>query len=533
MSYSGIEAKISLGSIGLMTDVAPDATNPAALVDATNVTFFNGKVQKAPGSLQWNATPVDSGIIACHYWEPDTVTYRMIAVTNTGNYYKGQDRVFSQIGSGLGVLNPQCVFAEGGQEQGGNPKKLFLFTGVGLPQVLTADGSSVHPIGTPSPDWKGSNFPQFGVVHRNQLWTFADQISYASYSLDHEYFAADSKVLVNPVFPGEGGNLLGAFDFKGILFCFKDGGFVYQLIDTDPSNVNWYWKKVASTFGLSAPNAICEVNDDMIAGNATGTLTSYASSLKLGGIEAGDMVQEMQFKSYFRGYVNQAGVRFQHVLHYPEKNLLFATYQNGFFTYNNTLLVMDYGLTGLGANSAGGGWRPSFWTKGTPQCLALYKDTNRIRRPMYGDNSGYLNLMDQVDRSEGGAGYTGSFQTIPTDFSWLDMSFSAKEKHFDWLAVHYIPTGAWNLSCDYFIDGRYIDTIQFSMQQYLRPQLGTLLLGTDRLGQFVPEETGVRKIYGSGRTFSAKFYNAGNNQNFQVSAITVGWRPGSEKAMNV
>jgi hypothetical protein len=128
--------------------------------------------------------------------------------------------------------------------------------------------------------------------------------------------------------------------------------------------------------------------------------------------------------------------------------------------------------------------------------------------------------------------YTGDFQTPHLDFSHLDPAFSSIEKHFDFLAVHYVPEGDYDLSCDYFIDGRFIETITFPMQQYERPQLGTLLLGTDRLAQ-ANTETGIRMLRGTGRTFSARFYNAGSNQSFQVSAITVMFRPGGNKAQQV
>ena len=100
------------------------------------------------------------------------------------------------------------------------------------------------------------------------------------------------------------------------------------------------------------------------------------------------------------------------------------------------------------------------------------------------------------------------------------------------LAVHYVPEGSGDLSCDYFIDGRFMETVTFQMVQYNKPQLGTLTLATDRLVQ-PNTETAIRRLAGSGRTFSARFYNAGSNQSFQIPAITVFFRPGGEKAQQV
>ena len=521
MSYSGTKAKLPLGEFGLLTDIAPDKAPPNSLIGAKNVCFFNGTVQKAPGSVKWNSVALPAGIVAIHHWVPNSVTERFIAVTADGSIYKGQDRQFgTAINTGLGVLTPNCTLVEGGAETAGRNKKLFLFrNGGGNPYVLSGTGTTFAEIANPNTDWSGTNFPKFGVVHRNRLWAFSGQISYASDTGDHEQFTSNN--LTEPICPGEGGDLKGAFVYKGRLFAFKEEGFVYLLNDLETSDSNWYWEKISSNFGLSAPNAIAEVLDNLFAGNTTGTITDYAATERLGSIEASDLIQITQFENYLRGNTSKVGVPEQHLLYYPEKKILFATYRSAYYTYNDMLLMFDFGKLDR--------VRPAFWIKGSPQCLALYQDVNHIRRPMYGDKDGFLYLMDHEDRKEGSSSYTGSFQIPHLDFSHLDPSLSVVEKHFDFLAVHYLPEGSGNLSCDYYIDGRYIDTITFSMAQYQKTQLGTLTLGTDRLAQ-ANAETSVRKISGTGRTFSARFYNSGSNESFQVAAITVMFRGGGEKA---
>lgn len=524
MAYSGTKAKIPLGDLGLLTDVAMDEIPPNALIRANNVTFFNGSVQKAPGSLRWNASPLPSGIVAVHDWKPTTVIRRLIAVTEEGSIYKGQDRLFGDpVNTGLGKFNPNCQFASGGAETAGRNRKLFLFTdGVTQPQVLDGDGASFEEIASPNTDWIANNYPKFGVVHRNRLWAFAGQISYASDSGDHENFQTNT--LTNPIYPGEGGDLLGAFVYKGRLFAFKEGGFAYLLNDLNSSDTNWYWEKISSNFGLSAPNAIAEVLDNLFAGNDTGTITDYGATDRLGSVEAGDLIQITQFERYIRGNTSKNGLNRQHLYYYPEKKLLLATYRSAYFTYNDMLLVFDFGRLDR--------VRPAVWIKGSPQCLAEFGGNNNITVPMYGDKDGYVNIMDYEDRIEGAAAYEGSFQTPHMDFSHLDPNMSAVEKHFDHLAVHYIPEGEGNLMCDYYIDGRYIDTITFPMVQYNAPKLDTLLLDTDRLGE-QNSETAVRRLAGTGRTFSARFYNSGSNESFQVTGITVFFRGGSEKAQQV
>lgn len=526
MAYTGTKAKILLGEFGLLTDISPDKVPPNALIQAKNISFFNGNVQKAPGDLRWNATPVSAGIIAAHYYQPTIEQPRFVIATSDGNIYKGRDHTFGTPLTNVSIsLTPNCVFADGGAEQLGNPKKLFFFTaGATQPYVLTGDGTAFTTISGPAADWTSTGtYPKFGVVHRGQLWAFAGQMSYASNSQDHEDFSNVTTTLTEPVYPGEGGEIRAGYVFKGRLLAFKDGGFVYMLNDTATDQGDWYWQKIASNFGLAAPNAIAEVLDDLIAGNTYGTLTSYAASQKLGNIEAADVIQGMQFEAFLRGNTSKVGVPFQHVKYYAEKKMLFMTYRSAYYTYNDMMVMIDFGRTDR--------LRGAFWPKGSPQCLAMYKDINQIERPMFGDKDGYLNLMDHEDRLTGGSAYTGAFQTPHIDFSFLDGALSSVEKHFDFLAVHYSPESSGDLMCDYYIDGRYIDTLTFQMIQYQRPELGVLLLNRDRLAQ-PNTETCIRQLSGTGRTFSAYFYQSGSNQSFQIPAITVYFRGGGDKAMD-
>ena len=528
MAYSGNKIKIPLGDYGLLTDITPQP--PGALLKANNVCFFNGSVQKAPGALAWNATALAAGIVAAHHWKPTLEVERFIAVTSTGNIYKGQDRQFgSAMNSSIAsVLTPNCVFAEGGAESASRGKKLFLFTGgTTNPYVLDGDGTAFGTLAHPNGDWTSTTtYPKFGLVHRGSLWAFAGQISYASSASNHEDFTNASAAFVDPVYPGEGGELRGAFVYKDKLFAFKDGGYVYALNEAYDStgSVLRSWGKVGSNFGLAAPNAIAEVLDDMLAGNTSGTINSYAASQKLGNVEASDLIQDLQFESFLRGNASKVGLHEQHLLYYAEKKTLFATYRSTYKTTNDMLLMFDFGRSGRP--------RPAFWIKGSPQCLATYRDINEVSRPMYGGADGVLYLMDYETRLEGSTAYTGDFQTSHLDFSFADQALASAEKHFDFLAVHYIPESSGDLSVDYFIDGRYIETLTFPMIQYLRPELGVLTLDTDRLAQ-QNQETAIRPLAGTGRTISFRCYNSGSNQSFQITALTVFLRGGGDKAQQV
>lgn len=521
MSYQGNTATLQLGELGLLTDLSPDKIPPNALTLANNVCFTEGAVQKAPGSLRWNEVALPAPVVAVHDWHPTSVRQHLIAATSTGHIYKGQDRTFSSaVNAGLGALTPNCSFCEGGNETAGRVKKLFFFTdGVAVPYVLRGDGKSFEPISTPNVDWVTGQRPKFGVIFGNRLWAFAGQMAYASDSGDHENFSTNT--LTEPIFPGEGGELRGAFVYKSLLFAFKDGGFIYKLNSSAATDTQWFWEKVSNNFGLSAPNAVAEVLDNLFVCNVTGTITDYGATEKFGSVEAGDLIQILSFENYLRGNTSKVGIFSQHLLYYPEKKWLLGTYRSHYRQDNDMLLVFDFSrITTV---------RPAFWIKGSPQCLALRLDHNRIQRPMYGGSDGYVYFMDQEDRNEGGEAYLGEFQLPQLTFGHLGERVAVANKNFDHLAVTFKPEGAGDLLCDYFIDGRFVETVTFPMSKYQAPVLNEMMLDEDRLSQG-NTETVIRRIRGSGRTFSARFYNSGLNESFQVSAVTVMFRGGGDDA---
>lgn len=514
--YAGQEFQFTFGQLGLLTDISPSDIPPQALILAQNITLTNGSAQKAPGGLLYNSEPLDSSIVALYDWWPTPVKQRMIVATQAGHLYRddgfgsfnfnGGDPIESTT---LIPCSPNSKFVSGGGETAGREKKLFFFSfGANQIQVLSGDGTIFEPIAQPPTDWSQGNYPKIGLLHRNRLWAFAGQQAYASDTADHENFVSGN--LVIPVFPGEGGDIIGAFVYKGRFFCFKSSDFVYWLDDSALDSDEWIWKKISSNFGLSAPNAVLEVLDDMIAGNSTGTVTSYAATNALGDISAGDIFMIAQMENFLRGNSSKAGVEVQHALYYPEKKLIYFTYRSGYKTSNDMLVVVDM--------SKRTGPAITFWPKGSPQCLGLRKDSTNISRPMYGNAAGNIILMDYENRTEGGAPYKGQFQTPHSDCGVPDAN-----KQFDWLSVKYVPEGNWYLNCDYFIDGKYMDTIQFPMFQYKSPKLNDLELDTNRLAQ-PNTETFTMKLRGSGRTISLRFWNEGNNQSFQVASAIVGFQ---------
>lgn len=521
MAYSGNVAVIPMGQIGLLTDVPPGEVPRGALIMAKNVSFETGTLTKAPGSSIYNTQVLPAGIVALVDWWPNVVTQRLIVACANGSIYRDiGDRIFSgavAIASGLGTLDPRSMFIEGGNETALRDRKLFFFSGNNQLKVLAADGSSFADVTTPATDWVTPHYPRIGIIHRNRLWAFMGNRSYASNSGDHENFT--SSALADSVYPGEGGDILGAHVFKGRLFVFKEGGYVYYLNDSDPDTTDWYWQKLASNFGLSAPNGIFEANNDMIAVNESGSPISYNAVNALGDIESADILRLLQIEDYIRNSISLNGVDMTHAVYYEAKKQAFITYRRGYQTHNNLLLHLDFNKQNP---------RAALWTKDVADCIALRKDINKIKRPIYGSSDGYVYFMDREDRLVGASAYTGEFKTGHLDFRFLDERMAEKNKLFDHLTVEFVPMGSWNLAVDVYIDGNFSETINYLMD--VRDDgLGSFTLDTDPLGR---EETQriTMPLHGSGRCISFHCRLAGANQNFSIASLSVGFRMSAEQA---
>lgn len=539
MAYTGTTHGVNFGQFGLMTDLPPDVIPQGALLDAKNVTVTNGRLEKTPGvlgylnataTMPWNdtantyydaANAVD--FVGIFDWHPNAERQRMIAAMSNGYLWRDDgDGTFTQNSSTplnktqLIKFDTNCTFVTGGIEAAGRARKLFFFSnGRNQVQVLAGDDTVIAPMSQPAADWTAGNYPSCGALHKSHLWVFAGQMAYGSSTTDHEDFVTSTTLILQQVFPGEGGEIIGAFVYKGRLFCFKRDGFSYWLDDSNVDSQFWSWQRLSAHLGLSAPNAITEAADDLLIGNNTGTVTSFKATQSLGNIAGGDLYKSVNIKGYLRGNTSNAGLSNQHAIYYAEKNQVFFTTRSSYQTTNDMLVCIDIGME---ANP-----RITTLALGSPQCLGLRRDINNILRPMYA-GGGFIGLMDKETRLIGTQIPSGTAGTYNARFQTTHLTCgSPEQKLFDFIRVNYVPETPTDMSIDYFIDGKYIDTIAIAMLQYTRPESGVLTLDTDRLAQDNPE-TVVVKLTGLGRRISFRFYQNDDPGNFQITSLEVMYR---------
>lgn len=527
MGYRGEVITIPLGQLGIITDLPPSDIPPGAMLDSNNITVFAGVVEKARGSRKYNSSALPAALVAMHDWHPNIYTQRLIVATADGKIFRDDgDKTFggtSPIKTGLGVLTPNSQFVAGGNEVAGANRKLFYFSAANQLQVLAADQSVVADIENPAADWITDRYPKLGLIHRNRLWGFSGTTAYGSLTDDHEDFLSSGNLLFN-IFPGEGGDINGAFVFKGRMFVFKEGGFVYYLDDTHATATNWFFRKLGTGFGLASPNSIIQALDDMIAGNTTGSITSYTATQAFGDIESADILATNGLENYVRTHTSLSGVPVMHAIYYEEKKQVFFTYSSKYGVTNDTILTMDMNRRGTP--------RITLSNRDAANVLGMRKDINNVKRPIYGDALGFVYLMDQEDRLVEAASYEGSLTTSHLDFHQLDPTLSSREKIYDWISVEYIPEGPWSLSAEIFIDGESKETINFK-QMTRSNQLGNFLLGTDVLGSNQALTSPRQPLHGIGRRISVRFFNSGSNQSFRLANFTIGFRPAGGNATTI
>lgn len=531
--YSGEWAEIPLGSKGVFTDAGSSEIPFNNLIKAININYANGYIEKAPGAIIYNRTPFTAGIVSLlDYW-PTYAQQRMLVLTADGSLWKdtNSDRTFNYntpvaTGLGGGSLNNKCQMVIAGNETSSNPKLVFIFSnGITQIQVLSGDSNTLSPISLPAIDWQNANlttgtnltgiYPRFGINFLSRLWVFSKSIAYSSNPLNHQDFQTSNAILLNNVGPGDGGDIIGAAVYKGILLVFKEGDVTYALNSQDPSSANWYFYKFGDGFGISSIRGVAQVLDDLVILNSNGVLTSYQATLKYGNVTQGDIFKSAKVSEFFRKYTDRSGIQSNQSIFYPSKGVGLFTAKSTYKTNNDSMIQMDVADPDV----------PKFglWNHLQADALTLRRDPIlNVPIPIYGGTDGNVYLADRADRAVNGNGYIGEFKTPYIDFRHLDPTMAQQNKLFDHLAVTFTPDGNHNLNIDVWIDGKFSETLVFNQtidSNYLGSfKLGTSILGTEE------EQSIVLPLHGLGRRISFRGYNSTAYQNFKVSLLSVGFR---------
>lgn len=524
MSYIGQTINIPLGTQGLLTDVPQTQIPLSALTKANNIRFNTAGIDKAPGSSKFNSTALGGGdgIIGLHDWFPTPVIQRLVAVTDAGDVYRDTgDGTFSSgvaIDTTFGAPTTDFMFVDAGLEVSGNNKKLFLFSSTKQLSIIDGDAAVVSAITTPAADW-ASAFPTGGFVFKDRLIAFGNSNDpnrlYISPASDHGEFVTGVTTL--PVFPGEGDGLVSGIVYKGKAFLFKRPFGVYFLDDRGSNTpTDWSVQRVDSGFGLASPHAVIQVLDDLLLGNATGGITSLQATQAFGDVRSGDILANAKIENFIRQKFSKTGTSKLQSIYYEEKKLAYFSFRTSGASVQDNLVVIDVNLTPA---------RFSINTRDAANVLALRRDTDGIKRPIRGDDDGFVFIMDDTSVfTVDGSAYVGEFQTPDMDFSELNPALATKNKLFDFLSLTFTQKSDTPLSVEIFIDGKSTETIQFP--QTSGSVLDSFILDTDTLEEITVEST-RKQIHGCGKRIKFRVFNTAGTE-FNVENFQVEFRLGDE-----
>lgn len=531
-SYDGQIAVIPLGTSGIYTDAAQSAIPPTNLIRATNVTYYNGVLEKDWGSRVWNTSPLPSGIVQFKemFTDNQSQNQRVYTLLQDGTVWRFPNYFTQQLVTATDSTQANLTTAQwtcmvpGGNEQQNNPKKMFIFTGYNPVQVIAGENLTRSNLSKPAADWSGSNQPFWGLIHRGHLFAGGcpnnpHQV-YASSVIDQEDFQT-APILTYSVYPGESDTTVGGMVFKNVFYLFKYPLGVYQLIDSDPSPVNWYFTKFAGDFGGTSPQGFAMSGDDMLVANNYGSITSMAAAFQLGQIDSADIFHQLGCRRFAEESVRPDIVFKRSMMFYGFKAQFFVSFQS----FQNPIPDRIISLDTRQQNSPA---KVSLSTKDQPSCMALIRDQYKVPRPFYGSDDGNLYAMDQIDRWVGQAesgtqtGYLMDAQTPHMDFSQGGALLGCEAKNYEFLMLEYEPTGDWNVNVTVYIDSREQGTYPVNMKG--RSNLDELPLPGTYVVDGLVGFSDIIPIYGSGKRISLRFRNSGLGQDIRLVKAFIFYR---------
>ena len=552
------------------------------LTYAENLTAEDGTWRKIGGASLITTTPISGAPRVRGLTEFVLANGTTVRIAATGD-----GKIVSVVAGGVGntlqtglTANRFTVFAEGG---GGTTKKLFRFNGADAVGV-TSDGVTMAAIASPPADWATTNQPSFGFVHNGRLWGGGNPNDphriYGSEVINHENFSpgsvwaasfnyaagnivvptiqnghrykvttdAGSSAATQPtwptasgatvvdggltwtedgsdgyrtvqlsVFPGEGEGLVGGLSYKGRAFLFKKPRGIYWLDDSASDITLWTLKRLTLAVGIQSPKAVVPVEDDFLLFTVDGSIIPISAvSQQLGDVALNPLLHD-KLAPFARSYINLNALSGVDSVYYPNKRQVWWCVPGPTSTVNNRMLGLDLREPE----------NPKImWsTRDVCESIALTKDTNGIYRPMIGDSTGSVWLLDEAARTKNGLGY--GFTGTTGD---LDITDDGKRlvnlRELEVVARH--PPGTSTLSIQIDRDGgRKSQSLSISLPQS-GVAVGSFTIGTSAIGG---ETIGNhrKRIVGDASRVRLTFANAADLEDCSLAKFILSVSPGNDR----
>ena len=516
---------IPMGRGGLNSSPNSDTVPREDLTDALSLTFDQDTVQKEPGAVKVNSSPLAANrrVVGLKEFVNGSGTQFLIAFVSNGTLVTVvAGGVGETLASGL-TADRQMVFAEGIVS---GTKKLFCFTGrdqVRLTEGTAATTAALATLANPA-DWAetdgSTSQPTGGIVHRNRLYGWGNENDphrlYFSTLANHEDFTGAGSGSL-PVYPGEGERIAACISFLGRLWVLKYPLGVYWVdegLTSDATSV-WTTRRLTRNVGMAGPLGLDTVEGDVLFVGTDGLPHLLSGVQEFGDARDSALLYE-KLAPFLRDHVAVSRLSRSIVTYYPYKKQAHVSLSES-GTVQDRRLILDLHVLGRPAAT---------WSeRDICEAMTLRRDSNAVYRLVVGDDTGTVWELDRLLRSKGGVGYLGKFQTKPVTL--FDGIRRGNLVFLD--AVMPIGGGPVRFALQVERDGKVGQTLSYS-EALTTLILDSGVLDTATLGGAYDEiKVRRRRVTGDARVVRLIGSNDGNEENFSVSRFILWVSPGNTR----
>ena len=524
--FSGEIAPVPLGFLGLTGNKNMATVGVEQLVEARNISYFDGTISKEGGAEQYNSATIGGSltpILGGWDWWPSAGVQRMVIFQDvgggSGSLLKddGSAAFGTTLASGLTVTNDtQIHFVEAGKEAAANNRKLFIYSGTNQVKVLSGDGVAVANVATPPADW-AANFPITGDIHDNRHFGAGNLNDphrlYYTPSTDHENFSGSLSI-----YPGEGERIVRVKSFrKGRLLVFKNPRGIYLVNTEDPTPANWTVSRLSQGVGLAGPGALVDIDEDLLFMDPAGYVHLLSAVREFGdfGFQPFSEANGASMDTFIKDNIRIGSLIETQSIFYSAKREVHFTVGSKTTAVQDGRLVIDFNKLETP--------RFRFSDRDENRSLWLRRDSDLIPRPVWGTEESDIYLGDTEAKSiVNGAvetGYLAQFATGQMDLSHHDPELASQRKNFHFLELLCTPLGNWTVLVDVYVDAVLRHTLSFNMGT-TGATLGSFLIGTDALAG--DQAIRIRKrIPCSGNRIQLVFRNEGAGEDYSIALALI------------
>lgn len=529
MAYKGSTVRLPIGQLGLSGSRNPTQLQAGHFANVEGAELNAGLIQKEGGASKLNSSALASGavVISGINYSPLTGLTRDAVFLSDGSIRKdtGAGTFATTLKSGLiSVREPPPYFLVAGGEAVGSARKLMCFSSSNQVQAVNGDGATMANITTPPADWASAgNFPTFGVVHASRVWGGGNASDphriYYSTASDHENFTGAGSGTLS-IFPGEGERLVGGVSFKGLLILFKYPRGVYVVTTTDPTPANWRIDKLSSAVGAVNQQSIVPIDNDVLYMDSGGNIHQLSATQVTGGVMTSNISQISEMQEYMRTEVNRSALKRAVGIWYGTKQQAIFAFPSTGNTDNNIRMTISMSDPNIK-------YRFLVSTRDTPISLWMRPESSSTYKPVHGDASGFVWLMDQDSRNKDGAAYTFGFESSNMDLAFADPRLANISKTSEFLELCSEPQGDWDLQITVYWDDVPGPPLLFNMGA------SGAVIGVFTLGTHTLSSTSIRSVRkrcpGSGRRCRIVATNVGLNETIAISDIYLSFHTTDER----